>query len=197
MERKRIAITGGIGSGKSAVLKIIAENGIKTISSDQIVKELYGKPEIKRLLLSVFPEAIKGKERLKIDREELARQAFSSPEKHKKLTELITPIVMDEIDRRTKRDKGLVFVEVPLLFECQYQNRFDGVWVIYRGLDDRINSVIARSNLTKKQVIERIHKQVDYDKLDLSKYTVIENSGNLNQLNEKVCENIKKMSKIY
>ncbi len=174
---KRIAITGGIGSGKSTALWIVKRLGYLTLSSDSIVNELYKKHAVKILLKEAFPSAIKGNIKLRIDRKELAFLAFSSTENHQFLTNLITPLVMQEIDKLTTNKKGLVFIEVPLLFECKFENRFDKVFVITRRLDERINSVKKRSNLTERQILERIKRQVDYDNIDLSPFTVIQNDG--------------------
>ena len=87
---------------------------------------------------------------------------------------------------RAKKLSGKIFVEVPLLFECKYQDSFDGVIVITRPLNARIESVMARSNLTEEQVVGRIKSQVDYENIDLTPYHVIENTGDLEQLKNNV-----------
>ena len=60
MPKKLIAITGGIGSGKSLVLSTLKKQGYPTLSSDEIVKTLYKKPAVKKILKGVFPTAVKG-----------------------------------------------------------------------------------------------------------------------------------------
>ena len=87
-----------------------------------------------------------------------------------------------------------MFIEVPLLFEKGYQQSFDKVIVVLRNKEQRILSVIKRSNLTKEQVVARIENQVDYDKIDLSKFIVINNDKDEKELKEKVIsalENLK------
>ncbi len=188
---KRIAITGGIGSGKSLVLSTLKELGYKTLSSDKIVTDLYKTLKVKKMIKEYFPQAVTGKIFLKIDRVALAKQAFSTSENHQLLTLLVTPLVMEKINKLTAGKKGLYFVEVPLLFECEYQTDFDGVWVVTRPLNDRINSVKQRSNLTQEQIVERIRKQVNYDTLDLSNYTVIQNDGDIKHLKNIINEKLK------
>ncbi len=190
MNCKRIAITGGIGSGKSTAVSMLKELGYKTLSSDEIVWELYKTRRVKKLLKNTFPTAVNGIFKLTINKAELTRVAFSTKENHKKLTELITPLVMKEIDRKTKNLNGVIFVEVPLLFECGYQNLFDGVWVITRPIEARIASVKTRSNLTEERILERVSSQVDYDNMDLSSYTIIENDKGERELKRKIQEKL-------
>ncbi len=191
MNSKKIAITGGIGSGKSLVLSILESLGYKTLSSDKIVAKLYEKRKVKKLVKTLFPTAVKGKLKLTLDKKELAKLAFSSDFQHEKLTKAITPLVMLEIDKLTKKQTGIYFVEVPLLFECGYQDLFDEIWVITRPLQDRIASVKARSNFSEEQILARIAKQVDYDKLDLSNYTVIQNVASSDQLKKLINDILK------
>lgn len=191
MNYKKIALTGGIGSGKSTALKVLERAGYKTLSSDQIVSELYQKRSVKNKLKTLFPTAVKGVLFPKIDRAKISAEVFNDKNKHKQLTELITPLVLDQIKKRTAKLKAHVFVEVPLLFECSYQNEFDGVMVITRTHDARVKSVKSRSNLTEEQVLSRIKNQVDYDKIDLSPYAVIQNDGDTKALEQKVLHTAK------
>ena len=188
---KLIAITGGIGSGKSLALDIIKSAGFYTLSCDQIVKDLYKTHKVKSVLKGIFPTAVSGNVRLRVNTKKIADITFFDKDKHAELTNAITPLVLDQVLKKASRKKGLVFVEVPLLFECGYQDRFDGVIVISRKLDDRINSVKKRSNLTEEQIIARINAQVDYSKIDLSNYKVITNDGDKLALENAILNHIK------
>lgn len=183
---KLIALTGGIGSGKSLALSALKEAGYATLSCDAITGELYKKRKIKLMLKKMFPTAVKGFFNPIIDRKEISRIVFGDKVKHAELTAAVTPMVMQEVLRRANKIGGTVFVEVPLLFECGYQDEFDGVMVITRPGSERVKSVISRSNLTEEQVLARIKNQTDYENFDLSKYMVIENVGNETALKEKV-----------
>lgn len=183
---KIIALTGGIGSGKSTALEILSNAGYSVLSSDKIVHELYEKRSVKKILKSIFPDAVSGLIKLKLNKKRVAELAFSNKALHKKLTDAITPLVLKEILYRTKDATGKIFVEVPLLFECGYQNYFDGVLVITRDKVKRIESVKARSKLTEQEIIARMNEQVDYDAFDLAPYAVINNDGNFSTLREKV-----------
>lgn len=173
---KLIAITGGIGSGKSFALKAIARAGYTTLSSDQIVSELYKKRGVKKKIKKLFPDCVNGRFNLQIDRKKLSDRVFNSQEDRVALQDAVTPLVLDKILSEHKKNKGHIFAEVPLLFECSYQKYFDGVIVLLRDQKDRIESVKRRS-LSEEQILLRIKSQVDYDKMDLSPYTVIINKG--------------------
>ena len=191
MKNIKVAITGGIGSGKSSVLKAVSELGYKTISCDQITTDLYQKRKVLRLLKKLFPSAVTGFIRLKLNRAELAKHAFSSDTGYAKLTNAITPLIIKEVERRALKMDGTIFVEVPLLFECNYQDSFDKVIVVTRNKATRIQSVMERSNLLEDQVIERMNRQVDYDSLDLNDYIVINNDGDIESLKIAVLNSIK------
>ena len=181
-----IAITGGIGSGKSLALATLDSAGYQTFSSDKIVGELYQKRSIKKLLKKMFPTAVSGRLRLVIDKAEIAKITFNDKQKHAELTSAITPLVLKEIQKRVNNLQGVVFVEVPLLFECSYQNEFDKVLVVVRDKNARIESVKARSNLSTEQVLARMNNQVDYDTIDLSNYIVINNDGDKQNFERKI-----------
>lgn len=183
---KLIAITGGIGSGKSTVTTMIKDMGFTTLSCDAIVSELYQKRKVKLLIKKRFPTAVKGFLFPKLDRKELSSIVFKDKEKLQVLTHLITPIVLDEVINRAKKLTGKVFVEVPLLFECEYQNKFDLVIVVMRALEQRVESVKKRSSLTEEEILARVNSQVNYDTLNLSNYIVIENNLSVEILKEKV-----------
>lgn len=191
--KQLIAITGGIGSGKSLALNILNGAGYFTISCDQIVKDLYKTHKVKRLLKSLFPTAVSGEKRLKIDTKKIADITFFDKNKHKELTSTITPLVLEEVLKKASRKQGLIFVEVPLLFECGYQDKFDGVIVIQREINARIESVKKRSNLTKEQILARMTAQVDYSKLDLSNYKVIINDGDKIELEKSILDYAKSL----
>ena len=191
MAKKLIAITGGIGSGKSLALSILKSEGYYTLSSDQITAELYEKRKIKLLLKKMFPFAVKGFFNPKIDRSKISEIVFNNKEKLEELTATITPLVVAEIQKRAKKVKENLFVEVPILFERGYQNQFDKVIIITRAMEDRINSVKIRSNLSKEQVLDRIKNQFDYENADLSPYFSIQNDGIAEVLKQKLLDTIK------
>ncbi|MBO7345680.1 MAG: dephospho-CoA kinase, partial [Clostridia bacterium] len=162
-----------------------------TVSSDEMVTSLYQKNSVKRKLKKLFPDAVSGCFSLSIDRKKIAEKVFFDKALHKKLTDLVTPLVFNEIFKVAKKVNGVLFAEVPLLFECNYQNAFDGVVVIAREKSARIEAVKARSKLTEQEILARMENQIDYEKQDFSNFVVIENNGDVEKLTLAISEYLK------
>lgn len=185
-KRTLVAITGGIGSGKSTAANALKEAGYPVISCDEVCAELYKLPSFRRKLKKYFPTAVKGFLFPKIDKAELAERAFTDDDGYKILTERVTEPVYKKALQKARRRRGLVFIEVPLLFEHKKQGDFDKVIIVLRNRDDREESVFERSGLKKSQIAARIARQVDYGSLDLTPYRVLRNDGTAEELQERV-----------
>ncbi len=191
----KIAITGGIGSGKTVAVSALKKAGIKVVNCDEVVKELYKNRAFLKELKKIFPDEIKGRIFLKADKKKIAEKAFSDDKVYKLLTETVTERALSvALSRAEKND--LSVVEVPLLFETKAEKYFDRVIVIKRDLKDRIESVKKRSNLSEEEITARIKAQFDYEKKDLSRYIVLENDKGKEELAEKVFAAVESCRKI-
>lgn len=137
-----VAITGGIGAGKSAALVAFAGHGAATRSSDEIVHELLrADPEVQRKLSERFGPEVIGSEGA--DRAALARIVFNDPEQLDWLEELLHPrVVQEHTAWRQQLAAGpdppaVTVTEVPLLYETGGEKRFDVVVVITAPPDVR------------------------------------------------------------
>lgn len=187
---KVIAVTGGIGCGKSTALNIIKDLGYPTFSCDEAVKSLYKKRRILKKLQPLFTTAIKGKLFLKADKKEIARICFSNKDKLKELESVLTVPAFNLTMKKAKK-YPLSFIEVPLLFEYNLQSKFDQVIIINRSLTERIESVKVRSNMTQEDVENVIKNQFDYDTIDKTKYIVINHDSNIIHLKQSITEILK------
>jgi len=118
-----VAVTGGIGAGKSAALAAFARRGVPTLSSDEVVHRLIGEdPEVRAAL----------EERLgTTDRAEIAAVVFADPEQLTWLEALLHPRVRREQEEWLEGlDAEVAATEIPLLFEVGGEERFDAVVVI-------------------------------------------------------------------
>jgi dephospho-CoA kinase len=131
-----VAITGGVGAGKSMALECFRRHGAATVSSDEIVHHLIATdPEVKRALVDRFGEEILGVDGVP-DRELIARHVFRDSEALDFLEKLLHPLVSREYMAWREQLAGLpsppkvCVTEVPLLYEVGAESRFDRVVVI-------------------------------------------------------------------
>ena len=174
-----IAVTGGIGSGKSTLLKIFNDLGYVTLSADAIYADLLRNNQFVELVSETV--GVKPKKEgsvLTLDREKISEKVFADKSVLNKLDELTHTAIMEEMFRRAKNSSGIVFCEVPLLFECGYQKSFDQVIVVSRELSVRVDAVTKRDGKTVEKVKNIIKNQFDYSKIGNDEHTIIvENDG--------------------
>jgi len=161
MKKYRVAITGGIGSGKSTVGRYIAEAGFPVYSCDEIYKQLYNTPNYQRELEATFPSCVvEGK----VDKALLSSLVFSDPQALQKLNALAHTRIMQTLEQEMEQTKsGIVFAEVPLLFEGGYETLFDTVVIVLRDREQRVSSIIDRDKLERSTAEKRLSNQIDYD----------------------------------
>jgi len=136
---KTVAITGGIGAGKSEALRAFARHGAATASADELVHRLYADPEVKRLVVERWGDRVLGADG-EVDRKAIGAIVFADAEELAWLEAVLHPrtveaqrLWLEELPEDTK----LAVVEVPLLYETGAETRFDGVVVITAPADVR------------------------------------------------------------
>ena len=194
--KKLIAITGGIGSGKSLLTDYFASLGYAVLSADEIYSDLL-KDEyfVKGICDAVGVRAVLMNGRYTLDRKAVAEKVFGNPAERKKLDDFTHGAIMREMFSRANDCNGVVFCEVPLLFEGGYDKYFDCVIVVFRNENERISSVVSRDNKSEELVKEIIKNQYDYSKLAENGHTIfVENNGTPRFLYEKANEIIEKIN---
>lgn len=184
--KRYIAVTGGIGSGKSVVLSVAEELGFPVFSADAIAREIYGDDEVLHAVQKAFPACVRNGEVL---RAELAKKVFSDAGKLAALNAITHPAIMKRLRAAMDAADGdAVFAEVPLLFEGGYASQFDGVIVVLRPLEERIAALQVRSGMTREEALARIKNQFDYEKNRISGHTVLYNEGDLATFRQRAAE---------
>ena len=188
-KRLKIAITGGIGSGKSTVSEIIRNFGYAVYDADEIYNGLLTDENIVGSIydaLNLEKVYVDGK--IFFDKKLVSKTVFSDKEKLKTLNELSHALVYAKIeDIFKKHDKNKpIFFEIPLLFESGKDGDFDKIIVVKRNVEDRIEAVMKRSNLTFDEITARINSQINYDNLSFIEHTLIINDGSFSELIKKV-----------
>ena len=191
-QSKKIAVTGGIGSGKSTVMKIIAGKGYPIFSCDEIYSQLTSDSDFLNILRHSFGDILNSDGTL--DRKKLSEIVFNNPAKLAELDKITHPAIYKEMFRMADEAGGICFCEVPLLFESGAESLFDGVIIVMRNEEQRIKSVTARDKLTEQDVKKRISNQFDYNSADFAMYYVIHNNGDLSELEWQTEEIIKKIN---
>lgn len=179
-QSKKFAVTGGMGSGKSAVLKSLAQRGYPVFSCDEISRSLWEERAYRLGLLEIFPSCKKGDD---IDKKALSGLVFSNEAALRRLEAYAHPRIME----RLFADMGatsVAFAEVPLLFEKGYEKDFDGVIVVWRERDARIASIKLRDGLSEEAISARMNNQYDWDSYPREQCLV--NDGSLQSLEEKL-----------
>ena len=174
----KIGITGGIGSGKSVVLDYLKKNHYNVISCDEIVHTLMKKDgaAYSKIVRRFSKEILD--ENGQINRKKLGNIVFTDPSAKKDLENITHPLVIKEI----KNQKGLVFVETPLLFEANLEYLFDLTLVINTSIDNQIRRVMLRNNLSEEEAKIRINNQLPLSLKAEKADVVIDNNGSLESL---------------
>lgn len=197
MKRNKIfiAVTGGIGSGKSAAVAAIAAAGYPTFSADAFARTIYEDREVLRAVKARFPDCVAGD---KVDRKKLAEIVFHDGQALAALNAFTHPAIMRRMFSAMERADGrLIFAEVPLLFEGGYERDFDEVIVILRERESRIAAVVKRDGIGAEEAEARLKNQFDYEKNLPSGHTVIYNDGDLCSLNRQVADAVAAFKQKY
>ena len=182
MTPNKIAVTGGLGSGKSEFCGILREMGYPVFSCDEINRELWKDPSYLSELAGLFPDCLTDG---LPDKTKLSRKVFSDERARARLNALSQPRIMQELIGRMNGFPTTVFAEVPLLFEGGYEKLFDAVLALRRDKEARISAVSKRDGLTRTDALARIQRQFDPDKLEEKQCLIVENDGDRAALKQK------------
>lgn len=181
---KKIAITGGIGSGKSFVCDYILSKGYPVFNSDHRAKELMiSDKKLKdsiELLLGKESYLIDEHRAIQLNNEFIASKIFALTELKLKLEQLVHPAVREDFEHWALAQRSeLVFQESALILATDYYQHFDAIVLISAPLEMRIERILQRDGLDHSSVLERIKAQPDFESL-LGRVTyMIDNSEKL------------------
>ena len=185
-----IAITGGIGSGKTQVTNYLISKGYTVVDADRMSREMTsaGGKAIPYIIEHFGPSFIL--EDGSMDRVAMRDLVFRHPEKKRLLEEGTTKVVLEDIEaikkERAANDDKALFFDIPLLFETGSENDYDAVWVVTADYEVRRKRIMERDGIDQSMIDLIMDSQDGEDKKAALADHVIYNNGTLDELREAV-----------
>lgn len=173
VKTKIIGLTGGIGSGKTAVANYMHSLGIPVYISDMEAKKVMEFPEIIQQISTAFGEEVL--DNAVLNRDKLASIVFATPEKLKLLNGIVHPAVKKHFDSWLEKHKKfpLVVKEAAILFESGSYKDCDKIITVTAPLETRIDRVLKRDKTNREKILQRINNQLsDEERIARSHYII-------------------------
>ena len=172
-----VGLTGGIGSGKSEALAAFRRRGAATLSSDDVVRALYERPQVVEAVAEHFGSSVLSPSG-EVDRSAIARLVFADETERRWLESLLLPLIFEEFtrwrDAQVAAGVPLLVHEAPTLFEAGVEGRYDAIVTITAPVEVRE----ARRPGSAARMAAQLPEE---EKARRSDY-VYENTGDLEQL---------------
>lgn len=180
---KKVAITGGIGSGKTRVCKLLQEKGYPVYPSDEKAKYIMVQDGGLRtkLIALLGPEAYlvdKAGQVFDLNKGFISAAIFENPSLKTRLELLVHPIVREDFEKWSNEQvSSLVFHESALVLLTEYYLHFDSIVLVNAPESIRVERVMKRDGLSREAVLKRIQSQPIYEELVERATYLIDNSG--------------------
>ena len=192
-----IGLTGGIGTGKSTVSQILQEKKFPVIDLDTISHEVIKIPKVIEKIVENFGKEVlensgnfeNKNNAIRISREKLGKIIFENKEKRLLLNSIMHPEIlhtMREQISKYKKNNKIIFVEIQLLFEVQWEKEFDYILLISAKKSTQIRRILERDKRSENDALNIINSQLSLDEKKKRSNFVIENDGNIEELKEKI-----------
>lgn len=191
----KIGITGGIGSGKTYICKLLELMNFSVFYSDTEAKNIQNTdPEVRTKLIELFSEECYTEDGL--NRKFLAEIIFSDPAAKKQVEEIMHPAVAKHFtqwcETKEASNERIVFIESAILYESGFDKMVDKVIMVYADEEVRIERSMNRDGADRTAIEERIKNQGS-DKEKCKKADFIINNNPNNLVNKQIIEIIKKL----
>ena len=205
-----IGLTGGIGTGKSTVSQILKDRGFPVIDLDVISHEVIEFPSVVEKIVQNFGREVLAEDEagnFTISREKLGKIIFANKEKRLVLNSIMHPEILKvmhkkilecELGKNKNKNKNknkIIFVEVQLLFEVQWEKEFDYILLVAAKRDMQVRRVLERDKRSEEEAWNIINSQMSLDEKREKSDFVIENDGNMDDLNKKVDKFLKSLER--
>lgn len=183
----KVALTGGIGCGKSTVSDLFKQLAITVVDADEIAHALVapGQKALQQIDNHFGPRFINSDGRL--NRSLLRDCVFHDPEKKKQLENILHPLVYSEIDQQLSQlTSPYAIISIPLLIETGMQSLVDHILVIDCPMEIQVNRVKLRDGLSDSQITVIINSQVSRTRRLENADSIIDNTQGLSSLSQQV-----------
>ena len=193
-----IGITGGIASGKSTVTEFLRQQGYQVIDADQVVHELQ-EPDgrLYQALLSAFGSAIL-REDGRLDRPKLGAMIFGNPQLLEQSSQIQNQIIREELAGRRDmlaETEDIFFMDLPLLFELQYEDWFDQIWLVDVTEETQLSRLMTRNALSQEEAEKRIAAQLSLQEKRKRSDVLIDNNGSLEETRQQIRNALQKLER--
>ena len=183
-QNKVIGLTGSIATGKSQVSNYLKNKGIKVIDADLIARDVANYKIVKNKIKREFGEDLYKND--KLDRKKLAEIIFARKIHRQKLNSIMHPEIYKKIKKESESADGLVFIDIPLLFENEDLNKkygldFDEIWLVYVDRETQIKRLMNRDDISREYAEEKINSQISVEEKRKKSDVIIDNSGTLEE----------------
>lgn len=193
MNQNKIGITGSIASGKSVLTAYLLGLGYPVIDADAIAADLVrpGSDTLRQIAETFGDDMLDSDGAL--DRDKLGQLVFKDEEARRKLNDLMHPAIIHAMVDLSENFHGLVFFDIPLLFE-EYDAikanglEFDAVWLVDADEEVQLARLMARDNIDEAYAREKIASQMPLEEKKSRAHAVFDNSGDLMNLYNQVDE---------
>ena len=193
-----IGITGGIASGKSTVTEFLRQQGYQVIDADQVVHELQEPGgRLYQALLSTFGSVIL-QEDGHLDRPKLGAMIFGNPQLLAQSSQIQNQIIREELACRREllvETEDIFFMDIPLLFELQYEDWFDQIWLVDVMEEIQLNRLMSRNVLSQEEAEKRIAAQLSLKEKRKRADVLIDNNGSLEETRWQIRDAIQKLER--
>ncbi|WP_108830929.1 dephospho-CoA kinase [Aedoeadaptatus coli] len=191
MKQNKIGITGSIASGKSVLTAYLLGLGFPVIDADAIARDLVhpGSDTLKEIADIFGEDMIQSDGNL--DRDKLGKRVFSDENARNRLNEIMHPAIVRAMLDLSENFHGLVFYDVPLLFEQIDDIKengldFDAIWLVDADEDVQLARLMARDNIDEAYAKEKIASQMPLEEKKKLATVIFDNSGDLMNLYNQV-----------
>ena len=193
-----IGITGGIASGKSTVTEFLRQLGYQVIDADQVVHELQEPGgRLYQALLSTFGPAIL-QEDGRLDRPKLGAMIFGNTELLAQSSQIQNQIIREELAGRRDllaETEDIFFMDLPLLFELQYEDWFDQIWLVDVTVETQLSRLMTRNALSQDEAEKRIAAQLSLQEKRKRADVLIGNNGSLEETRQQIRDALQKLER--